>query len=150
VLGYVEGWGLYCEKLGHEIGMYRDPYQEFGRLTTEMMRAVRLVVDTGLHALKWTRQQAVEYFAEVDDVVVVVVSQFSCLLFCRIVPWQWLILKPKLIATWSFLDKHLPTRFISFHFPSPPLSRYSTPSVLSIDWRAQDFRTSYESRASVR
>lgn len=62
--GYIEGWGLYTEKLGLEMGFYQDPYSDFGRLTTEMMRAVRLVVDTGLHAFKWTRSQAIEYFAD--------------------------------------------------------------------------------------
>lgn len=56
---YIEGWGLYTEKLGMEMGFYSDPCQDFGRLTTEMMRAVRLVIDSGLHAKNWTRQQVV-------------------------------------------------------------------------------------------
>jgi uncharacterized protein (DUF885 family) len=60
--GFIEGWGLYTEKLGLEMGFYQDPYSDFGRLTTEMMRAVRLVVDTGLHAFRWTREQAIKYF----------------------------------------------------------------------------------------
>lgn len=61
---FIEGWGLYSEGLGREIGCYQDPYSDYGRLTFEMWRAVRLVVDTGLHALGWTRDQAIDYFRE--------------------------------------------------------------------------------------
>jgi uncharacterized protein (DUF885 family) len=77
---FVEGWGLYAESLGDEMGFYRDPYAKFGQLTYEMWRAVRLVIDTGLHAMGWTRQQAIDYFranaAKTDQDIIVEVDRY--------------------------------------------------------------------------
>ncbi|WP_137222190.1 DUF885 family protein [Shewanella sp. MEBiC00475] len=61
---YIEGWGLYSEYFPKEMGMYADPYSDFGRLSMELWRACRLVVDTGIHAKKWTREQAITYYVE--------------------------------------------------------------------------------------
>ena len=61
---FSEGWGLYTEELGKDMGFYKDPYSDFGRLAMELWRACRLVVDTGLHHKKWTREQAIEYLVE--------------------------------------------------------------------------------------
>ena len=59
---YVEGWALYSERLGKEVGFYQDPYSNFGRLNDELLRACRLVLDTGVHSKHWTREMMVDYF----------------------------------------------------------------------------------------
>ncbi len=61
---FQEGWGLYAERLGKDVGFYKDPYSDYGRLQGDIWRAIRLVVDTGVHSQKWTRQQMVDYFHE--------------------------------------------------------------------------------------
>ena len=59
---YIEGWGLYSELVPKEMGLYEDPYSDFGRLAMELWRACRLVVDTGIHAMQWTRQEGIDYY----------------------------------------------------------------------------------------
>jgi uncharacterized protein (DUF885 family) len=66
--GYVEGWALYAEQLGKEVGFYQDPVSDYGRLSSELFRAVRLVVDTGLHSEGWSRDQVVEFFRKYQPV----------------------------------------------------------------------------------
>jgi uncharacterized protein (DUF885 family) len=77
---FVEGWALYSESLGEEMGFYTDPYSKFGQLTYDMWRAVRLVVDTGLHSMGWTRDQAVDFFrqnaAKTDQDIIVEVDRY--------------------------------------------------------------------------
>ena len=64
ITAFVEGWGLYSERLGYDLGLYKDPYSKFGQLTYDMWRAIRLVVDTGMHYFDWTRQDAINYFLD--------------------------------------------------------------------------------------
>jgi len=77
---FVEGWGLYAESLGDEMGLYQDPYSKFGQLTYEMWRAVRLVIDTGLHSMGWSRDEAISFFranaAKADQDIIVEVDRY--------------------------------------------------------------------------
>ena len=66
--GYIEGWALYSEQLGKEVGFYQDPVSDYGRLSSELFRAVRLVVDTGIHSEGWSRDQVVEFFRKYQPV----------------------------------------------------------------------------------
>jgi uncharacterized protein (DUF885 family) len=65
---YTEGWGLYAERLGKDVGLYQDPYSDYGRLENDIWRAIRLVVDTGVHSQHWTREQMVQYFHDHSNV----------------------------------------------------------------------------------
>jgi uncharacterized protein (DUF885 family) len=65
---YAEGWGLYAERLGKDVGFYQDPYSDYGRLEGDIWRAIRLVVDTGVHSEGWTRDQMVQYFHDHSNV----------------------------------------------------------------------------------
>ena len=65
---FIEGWGLYAERLGKDVGFYQDPYSDYGRLETDIWRAIRLVVDTGVHSQHWTRQQMVDYFHDHSNI----------------------------------------------------------------------------------
>jgi uncharacterized protein (DUF885 family) len=65
---YVEGWALYAETLGYDMGFYQDPIQRFGTLSDEMLRAMRLVLDTGIHAKGWTREQSIAYMLSHSDI----------------------------------------------------------------------------------
>jgi uncharacterized protein (DUF885 family) len=77
---FVEGWALYAESLGKELGLYEDPYQYFGMLSMEMHRAIRLVLETGIHTMGWTREQAIQYSldneAEQEDKIIVEVERY--------------------------------------------------------------------------
>lgn len=125
---YVEGWGLYAESLGEEMGFYKDPYSKFGQLTYEMWRAVRLVVDTGLHSMGWSRQQAIDYFkanaGKTEHDIVVEVDRYI------VTPGQALAykigeLKLKELRAWA--EKELGPKFDVRAFHDEVLGRGALP-----------------------
>jgi len=109
---FSEGWGLYAESLGEELGFYRDPYAKFGQLAYEIWRAVRLVVDTGIHAMNWNRKQAIEFFEKHTALpkhdIIVEVNRYIA------IPGQALAYKigeRKIKALRSYCEKELGTAF---------------------------------------
>ncbi len=110
--GFVEGWALYSESLGPELGLEKDPYSKFGQLTYEMWRAIRLVIDTGIHSLGWSRQQAIDYFkansAKTENDITVEVDRYI------VWPGQALAYKSgelEIKALRKYAEQELGTRF---------------------------------------
>lgn len=128
---FVEGWALYAESLGKELGVYEDPYQYFGMLSMEMHRAIRLVVDTGLHAKGWTREEAIQYSldneAESEESIVAEVERYMA------TPGQALSYKigqMKIRELRTAAEKELGTDFNIREFHSQVLNSGSLPLVL--------------------
>ncbi|MGB3143953.1 MAG: DUF885 domain-containing protein [Maribacter sp.] len=128
---FVEGWALYAESLGKELGMYEDPYQYFGMLSMEMHRAIRLVVDTGLHAKGWSREQAIQYSleneAESEESIIAEVERYMA------TPGQALSYKIgqlKIRELRTLAENELGNRFDIREFHSQVLNSGSLPLVL--------------------
>lgn len=128
---FVEGWALYSESLGKELGIYEDPYQYFGMLSMEMHRAIRLVVDTGLHAKGWTREEAIQYSldneAESEESIVAEVERYMA------TPGQALSYKigqMKIRELRAMAEKALGTDFNIREFHSQVLNSGSLPLIL--------------------
>ncbi|HKI00923.1 MAG TPA: DUF885 domain-containing protein [Thermoanaerobaculia bacterium] len=128
---FSEGWGLYAESLGGELGLYKDPYSKFGQLTFEMWRAIRLVVDTGLHTRGWTRQQAIDYFransARADHEIVVEVDRYIASPGGAVV---YKIGELKLKELRAYAEKELGSRFDLRAFHDRVLGRGQLPLAL--------------------
>ncbi|HVO57357.1 MAG TPA: DUF885 domain-containing protein [Dongiaceae bacterium] len=142
---FVEGWALYSESLGKDLGLYKDPYSQFGQLSYEMWRAVRLVVDTGMHTMGWTRQQAIDFFRDntgkTDQDVTVEVDRYI------VWPGQALAYKTgqlKIRALRSEAEKKLGARFDVRKFHDAVLENGAIPmNVLEPrmrDWIARQAR----------
>ena len=128
---FVEGWALYAESLGKELGIYTDPYQYFGMLSMEMHRAIRLVVDTGLHAKGWTREKAIEYSldneAESEESIIAEIERYMA------TPGQALSYKMgqlKIRELRTKAEKSLGSNFNIKEFHSQILNSGSLPLVL--------------------
>lgn len=138
---YGEGWGLYSERLGKEMGFYQDPISDFGRLTYEAWRACRLVVDTGMHAKGWSRQQAIDYLAENTALSMAdVIGQID-----RYISWpaqalSYKIGEIKIRQLRALAEKELGDKFNIRHFHDHMLANGSLPMALleelTLDWIA--------------
>jgi uncharacterized protein (DUF885 family) len=136
---FTEGWGLYSERLGDDIGLYQDPYSKFGQLSYDMWRAVRLVVDTGMHYKDWTREQAIRFFMEnAPRKELDVVNEID-----RYISWpgQALAYKVGQLKMWSLRERasaELGARFDLKRFHDRMLSQGAIPlsllETLMLDW----------------
>jgi uncharacterized protein (DUF885 family) len=125
---FTEGWALYAERLGGDLGLYRDPYSRFGQLSSEMWRAIRLVLDTGIHEMGWSRQQAIEYFransAKSDQEIAAEVDRYV------VMPGQALAYKSgelAIVALRSEAERKLGHRFDVRAFHEAVLSQGALP-----------------------
>jgi prolyl oligopeptidase len=125
---FTEGWALYAERLGGDLGLYRDPYSRFGQLSYEMWRAIRLVLDTGIHDLGWSREQAIAYFkansAKSEQEIAAEVDRYV------VMPGQALAYKSGELAITSLraeAERELGTRFDVRDFHAAVLSQGALP-----------------------
>jgi uncharacterized protein (DUF885 family) len=125
---YSEGWGLYSERLAWEMGFLEDPYDNIGRLQAELFRAVRLVVDTGIHAMRWTREEAIDYMLAntgmVESDVVAEIERYF------VIPGQATAYKVgmiKLLELREYAERELGDRFDIRKFHNVVLTNGSVP-----------------------
>jgi len=146
---FVEGWGLYSESLGPELGLYKDPYSKFGQLTYEMWRAIRLVIDTGIHSLGWSRQQAIDYFransAKTEQDITQEVDRYI------VWPGQALAYKSgelEIKALRKYAEQQLGTKFDIRAFHDQVLSQGASPLEV-LDSRIRSWVDSLKKRSCV-
>jgi uncharacterized protein (DUF885 family) len=151
---YTEGWALYAERLGGDLGLYRDPYSRFGQLSYEMWRAIRLVLDTGIHAMGWSRQQAIDYFransAKSDQEIAAEVDRYI------VMPGQALAYKSgelEIVALRAEAERKLGKRFDVRAFHAAVLAQGALPlDILDArvrQWIAQREMTSLDEKVNV-